>query len=215
MSPGGLVPGRPHRLARGLLPPAALCRAADRWRCRSDTDLRTPTRGPTVLFLPREGQDRRLFRASDAGPRPLLPGRLSHLLSPKLGYASKGRICCVPGLRHDYSVHKLEKGIGGCYPIRLEGRQEGSSISLPVQRLSGTWANSRVKSILAPLYRVQGAGVLRSLLLMAGQERSDIPAHPGFESQAVQEVRHNAEPGEREEDGGGANEAGEVEPIGL
>jgi uncharacterized membrane protein len=45
----------------------------------------------------------------------------------KLGYASKEGYVVCRACDTTYSVHKLEKGIGGCYPIRLEGRQEGSS----------------------------------------------------------------------------------------
>jgi len=45
----------------------------------------------------------------------------------KLGYESKEGYVVCRACSTTYSVYKLEKGIGGCYPIRLEGRQEGGS----------------------------------------------------------------------------------------
>jgi uncharacterized membrane protein len=45
----------------------------------------------------------------------------------KLGYESKEGYVACRACSTTYSVYKLEKGIGGCYPIRLEGRQEGGS----------------------------------------------------------------------------------------
>jgi uncharacterized membrane protein len=39
----------------------------------------------------------------------------------KLGYASKEGFVVCRACDTTYSVYKLEKGIGGCYPIRIEG----------------------------------------------------------------------------------------------
>jgi uncharacterized membrane protein len=35
----------------------------------------------------------------------------------------------------DFSVFKLEKGIGGCYPIKIEGRLEGGMYMIPTGEL--------------------------------------------------------------------------------
>jgi uncharacterized membrane protein len=43
----------------------------------------------------------------------------------KLGYASKEGFVVCRACDTSYSVFKLEKGIGGCYPIRIEGTREG------------------------------------------------------------------------------------------
>jgi uncharacterized membrane protein len=45
----------------------------------------------------------------------------------KLGYESKDGYVVCRACDTTYSVYKLEKGIGGCFPIRIEGRQEGGS----------------------------------------------------------------------------------------
>ena len=45
----------------------------------------------------------------------------------KLGYESKDGYVVCRACDTTYSVYKLEKGLGGCYPIRIEGRQEGGS----------------------------------------------------------------------------------------
>jgi uncharacterized membrane protein len=43
----------------------------------------------------------------------------------KLGYRyTDGYVVCR-ACDTNYSVYKLEKGLGGCYPIRIEGTQEG------------------------------------------------------------------------------------------
>jgi hypothetical protein len=39
-------------------------------------------------------------------------------------------VCRVCGTR--YPVHKLDKGIGGCYPIRLQGRSENGRYIIPL-----------------------------------------------------------------------------------
>ena len=43
----------------------------------------------------------------------------------KLGYESKDGYVVCRACDTTYSVYKLEKGLGGCYPIRIEGTQEG------------------------------------------------------------------------------------------
>lgn len=45
----------------------------------------------------------------------------------KLGYESKDGYVVCRACDTTYSVRKLEKGIGGCFPIRIDGRQEGGS----------------------------------------------------------------------------------------
>ena len=42
----------------------------------------------------------------------------------KLGYESKDGFVVCRACNSSYSVYKLEKGLGGCYPIRFEGRLE-------------------------------------------------------------------------------------------
>ena len=41
--------------------------------------------------------------------------------------------CRACGMR--FSVYKLEKGIGGCYPIRIEGRMDRGNYLIPVATL--------------------------------------------------------------------------------
>jgi uncharacterized membrane protein len=45
----------------------------------------------------------------------------------KLGYEYKDGYVVCRACDTTYSVYKLEKGIGGCYPIRIEGTQEGDA----------------------------------------------------------------------------------------
>jgi hypothetical protein len=45
----------------------------------------------------------------------------------KLGYEYKDGYVSCRACDTTYSIYKLEKGIGGCFPIRIEGRQEGGS----------------------------------------------------------------------------------------
>ena len=53
----------------------------------------------------------------------------------KLGYKCEdGSVSCrACGLK--FSVHKLEKGLGGCYPIRIEGRMENGRYLIPLASL--------------------------------------------------------------------------------
>jgi uncharacterized membrane protein len=45
----------------------------------------------------------------------------------KLGYDSKEGYVVCRACNTTYSVYKLEKGLGGCYPIRIEGAQVGDA----------------------------------------------------------------------------------------
>ena len=49
----------------------------------------------------------------------------------KLGYESKDGFVVCRACNTNYSVYKLEKGIGGCYPIKIEGRQEEGNYLIP------------------------------------------------------------------------------------
>jgi uncharacterized membrane protein len=49
----------------------------------------------------------------------------------KLGYESKDGFVVCRACNTTYSVYKLEKGIGGCYPIRIEGRLEKGNYLIP------------------------------------------------------------------------------------
>src|SRR5574341_2566014 len=84
-----------------------------------------------------------------------------------------------------FSVYKLEKGIGGCYPIRIKGGIESGKSLIPAATLEKTGTSS---------------------------ETSDRTAHPGLRAEPVEQVRHDAEPAEGENDRGRAHESGEIEP---
>jgi len=45
----------------------------------------------------------------------------------KLGYASKDGSVVCRACNTTYSVYKLEKGLGGCFPIKIEGRQDNGT----------------------------------------------------------------------------------------
>ncbi len=53
----------------------------------------------------------------------------------KLGYKCEDGsvVCRACGMR--FSVYKLEKGLGGCYPIRIEGRTEKGKYLIPLASL--------------------------------------------------------------------------------
>ncbi len=53
----------------------------------------------------------------------------------KLGYRCEDGsvVCRACGMR--FSVYKLEKGLGGCYPIRIEGRTERGKYIIPLASL--------------------------------------------------------------------------------
>ena len=48
-------------------------------------------------------------------------------------YAEAGVACRACNM--DFSIYKLEKGIGGCYPIKLEGRAENGTYRIPLSAL--------------------------------------------------------------------------------
>lgn len=50
----------------------------------------------------------------------------------KRGYAHRdGRVICRK-CNTDFSIYTLEKGVGGCYPIKLQGRTEGGMFLIPI-----------------------------------------------------------------------------------
>jgi uncharacterized membrane protein len=53
----------------------------------------------------------------------------------KLGYRCEGGSVVCKECRMKFSVYKLEKGIGGCYPIRIEGRAENGKYLIPLAAL--------------------------------------------------------------------------------
>ncbi len=52
-----------------------------------------------------------------------------------LGYECKEGYVHCRACDMNYSVYKLEKGIGGCYPIRIEGRMESGTYRIAVAEL--------------------------------------------------------------------------------
>jgi len=53
----------------------------------------------------------------------------------KLGYRCESNYVTCRACNMDFSVHKLEKGIGGCYPIKLEGKTANGRYLIPVKTL--------------------------------------------------------------------------------
>jgi uncharacterized membrane protein len=53
----------------------------------------------------------------------------------KLGYGSKDGFVVCRACRTTYSVYKLEKGIGGCYPIQITGSREKGNYLIPLLTL--------------------------------------------------------------------------------
>ena len=55
----------------------------------------------------------------------------------KRGYRSdEGKVTCREcGMK--FSIHQLEKGLGGCYPIKIEGRVVNGKYLIPVATLEG------------------------------------------------------------------------------
>lgn len=53
----------------------------------------------------------------------------------KRGYAYReGKVVCRK-CNMDFSIYKLEKGVGGCYPIKIAGRTEDGVYRIPVSEL--------------------------------------------------------------------------------
>jgi len=53
----------------------------------------------------------------------------------KLGYRCESGYVTCRACNMDFSVYKLEKGIGGCYPIKLEGKTANGRYLIPVKTL--------------------------------------------------------------------------------
>ena len=53
----------------------------------------------------------------------------------KQGYRSEDTGVACRACNMHFSVYKLEKGIGGCYPIKLEGRTDKGNYLIPVAAL--------------------------------------------------------------------------------
>ena len=53
----------------------------------------------------------------------------------KLGYKCEDGAVVCRACGMSFSVHKLEKGLGGCYPIRIEGRTENGKYLIPLATL--------------------------------------------------------------------------------
>jgi uncharacterized membrane protein len=53
----------------------------------------------------------------------------------KRGYEYKDNVVTCRHCGTPYPVSKLEKGLGGCYPIRIEGRVENGKYLIPVAKL--------------------------------------------------------------------------------
>jgi uncharacterized membrane protein len=53
----------------------------------------------------------------------------------KRGYEYKDNVVTCRYCGTQYPIPKLEKGLGGCYPIRIEGRMENGKYLIPVARL--------------------------------------------------------------------------------
>jgi uncharacterized membrane protein len=49
----------------------------------------------------------------------------------KLGYGTKDGFVVCRACNTTYSIYKLEKGIGGCYPIRIAGTVEKGNYLIP------------------------------------------------------------------------------------
>lgn len=53
----------------------------------------------------------------------------------KLGYKCENGSVVCRNCGQRFSIHKLEKGLGGCYPIKLEGRVESNKYLIPLASL--------------------------------------------------------------------------------
>lgn len=53
----------------------------------------------------------------------------------KRGYRNEDAGVACRACNMHFSIYKLEKGIGGCYPIKLEGRADKGSYLIPVASL--------------------------------------------------------------------------------
>jgi uncharacterized membrane protein len=55
----------------------------------------------------------------------------------KRGYQDKDGYVVCRACDMSFSVYKLEKGLGGCYPIRVSGRMEKGNYLIPLAALEG------------------------------------------------------------------------------
>jgi len=55
--------------------------------------------------------------------------------SKKRGYQEKDGYVVCRACDISFSVYKLEKGIGGCYPIKIEGKTENGQYLIPLKTL--------------------------------------------------------------------------------
>ncbi|MEK6744097.1 MAG: Fe-S-containing protein [Nitrospirota bacterium] len=55
----------------------------------------------------------------------------------KRGYQEKEGYVLCRACDMSFSVYKLEKGLGGCYPIRISGRMEKGNYLIPLATLEG------------------------------------------------------------------------------
>jgi uncharacterized membrane protein len=53
----------------------------------------------------------------------------------KLGYQYKNGVVMCRFCNQNFSVNKLDKGLGGCYPIKIEGRIENGKYLIPIAAL--------------------------------------------------------------------------------
>lgn len=53
----------------------------------------------------------------------------------KQGYAQEDALVVCRACGKRYSVHQLEQGLGGCFPIKLEGRLQGKEYFIPVSAI--------------------------------------------------------------------------------
>ena len=53
----------------------------------------------------------------------------------KRGYADRNGYVECRACDMSFSLYKLEKGIGGCYPIKIEGRIENGNYRIPISTL--------------------------------------------------------------------------------
>jgi uncharacterized membrane protein len=53
----------------------------------------------------------------------------------KRGYADRNGYVVCRACNMSFSIYKLEKGIGGCYPIKIEGKIEDGNYRIPISTL--------------------------------------------------------------------------------
>ena len=56
----------------------------------------------------------------------------------KKGYRCEDGAVTCRYCNMNFSLYKLEKGLGGCYPIKIEGRIEDGNYLIPVATLEKT-----------------------------------------------------------------------------